>query len=165
MNTSPLGVDGDRPDPQRVRVLALRLQARAGAQVEDLLVHRRGDRRRVALRADDAARHHVRAAVRVELLDGVDAVVVRAEERDLLAADEGGQAPLALEVGDRHTRTQTASGRRGGSVGDSCGRRRSRDQILQRGHRRTARVVPAMSTRGFVALLGGGRPRWPRSAA
>jgi len=41
------------------------------------------------------------AAVRVELLDGVDAIVVRAEQRDLLLVDQRREPTLALEVGDR----------------------------------------------------------------
>ena len=44
----------------RARILALRVQAQAGAQIEDLLEHGRGDGRDSLPRADDAPRHHRR---------------------------------------------------------------------------------------------------------
>ncbi len=56
-----------RPDVKRLRLLALRVEARAGPQIEDLLVHRGCDGRSILSGADDAARDDVRTAVRVEV--------------------------------------------------------------------------------------------------
>src|SRR6266480_4136080 len=81
-----------------------RVQTRAGAQVVHLLVHRRGDGRRVASRAYDAAGEHVRTRVRVEVVDRVEAAVVGAEDGDLGAADQCGDAAFGLQPVERADR-------------------------------------------------------------
>ena len=149
MNTSPCGIHRDGPHLQRPIVFALGLEARAGAQIEHLLVHRRRDGRSVALGADDAAGHHVRAAVRVALLHGVDAVLVRAEQRDLLAVDQ--RRAVRARAPGRRARTPGPTRRAAdeGVLGRVQGSRRSFGEVLQSRHRRTASVVPAIRTRGF----------------
>ncbi len=125
----------DRPDLQGLGVLALGVEAGAGAQIEDLLVHRGGDGRGILSGADDAARDDVRAAVRIEVRHGVDAAAVQQEQGELRRAEQGRPAALDFEVGqaaDPHP-----PGRHGRSGEGSS---------LEKGHRRTSRIVPAMST-------------------
>ena len=97
------------------------------------------------------ARHHVRAGERVELLHGIHVVVVGAEERDLLTAHEGGGTAFGREV------VEAADADPRGE-GEACSLRRDVD-----GHRRTSRVVPAMST-PLVRSSGVAGRGWPRSA-
>ena len=83
--------------PQPCRVLAPRIEAGAGSQVEDLLVHRGCDRGRVPVRADDAAGEDVGVGVGIAIAGRPDAAVGQQEQGDLGVVDECGAPPLDLE--------------------------------------------------------------------
>src|SRR6185436_4967920 len=65
-----------------------------------LLVDGRGNDELALDVADDAARKHVRPRERIEIVDGVEAVVVEAEHRDLPAVDERTYAGVRDDVGE-----------------------------------------------------------------
>src|SRR5712691_6455983 len=74
------------------------LDAAARYQAEMLLVDRRGDDQLALDVADDSARDDIGAGEGIVVADGVDAVVVQPEERDLLAAHERAHAGIGHDV-------------------------------------------------------------------
>ena len=76
------------------------VEAAAAAQVEGVLVGRRGDERGARPGADDAAGEHRGPGERVVVAERVDRVVGGAEDRDRLPVHQRGGAPLDLELGD-----------------------------------------------------------------
>ena len=118
-----VAVDGDRVHAERPGVLALRVEAGPGAQVEDLLVHGGCHGRGPRAIADDAARHDRRAAEGVDLVGGVEASVVGAEQRDLPVADEGGRSPLDEEIVDAADSDPSGGGGLAGCGSRGPGRR------------------------------------------
>ncbi len=82
------------PGAQRDRLV---LDAAARLQAEMLLVDRRGDDQLVLEIPDDAAREHVRAAERIEVLQREERVA-DAEDRDLLVIDQRADAGAVQDV-------------------------------------------------------------------
>src|SRR6266852_699211 len=77
------------------------LQAAARYQAEMLLVDRRGDDQLAPDVADYAARYDIGAGEGIVVADGVHAVVVQPEERDLLAAHQRAYAGIGHDIRQR----------------------------------------------------------------
>ena len=95
--------DADRVDREPGSRL---VEALAGGEVEDLLVHRRGDGVAIALPCthapDDAPGHHVGVAERVAVPDGVhESPVVEQEQRDRVRPDQCRDAALGDQLVER----------------------------------------------------------------
>ena len=84
---------GDVVHPERLDV---GVEAPPGAQVEALLVQRRGQRRHAVGVADDAAAEHGRARARVDVVDGVQGAGGQPHDRDLHPVDQRGDGAVRV---------------------------------------------------------------------